>query len=459
MNEKFQQLPLKKALLDNLETLGFATMTPIQAKSLPILLEGQDVIAQAKTGSGKTAAFGLRILDRLNVKKWETQALVLAPTRELAEQITKEIRRLARTMANIKVLNLSGGVAEVHQKRSLEHGVHIVIGTPGRLLSLIDKGALSLRSIGIFVLDEADRMLDMGFNEDIMKIESQLPKKRQTLLFSATYPREIGELSQSIQNSAVTVKVDTDHSSSSIEQCFYEVSADREKNEALLRVLGNHQPERVIVFCRMKSTTDKVASFLVKSGVFAGCIHGDLEQNERTAVLTKFSNRSLSVLVATDVAARGIDIKELESVVNYDLPSDPEVYTHRIGRTGRAGKEGSAYSLICPGEKFRIELFEQKTKQRIKVEKINQLSPGKKYELIPPMSTMFISGGKRDKLRPGDIVGALVGEAKLKPDDVGDISIFNILSYVAIKTSAIKQAVDSLSDGKIKNRKFKVGSA
>ncbi len=459
MSNKFSDLSLNQELLKNLDELGFTAMTPIQEQGLPVVLEGKDVIAQAKTGSGKTAAFGLSILNSLVIDDLNIQSIILCPTRELAEQVAKEIRTLARMVQNVKVLTLCGGVAQIHQERSLSYGAHIIVGTPGRVLRLLKEDILSIKTVKTFVLDEADRMLDMGFNADIMDIAFCLPKQHQTLLFSATYPEGIRELSKSIQQDAVEVRVDVDHEPNSINQIFFEVKKHQDKNGALLKILGRYKPDRLIIFCKTKQITSDLAVFLNKNGISAEGIHGDLQQNERTAVLTKFSNRSLSVLVATDVAARGLDIQELAAVINFDLPSDPEIYVHRIGRTGRAGKNGQAFSLFVARSHFLLTSIEEQLHMKCKIEYVEDISDAEVYDLYPPMKTMYIGGGKKNKLRPGDILGALVGEAKLKPEEVGDISVFNILSYVAVEKSKLADAVEKLKNGKIKNRKFKVGRA
>ncbi|MCO4795166.1 MAG: ATP-dependent RNA helicase DbpA [Bacteriovoracaceae bacterium] len=457
MNNSFDKLPLRKELIENLAELNFNQMTPIQEKSLPVVLEGKDIIAQAKTGSGKTAAFGLKILNSIDFSKFHVQSIVLCPTRELAEQVATEMRMLARMIKNVKILTLCGGVSEFHQENSLDHGAHIIVGTPGRVLSLLKKKKLILDRAHTLVLDEADRMLDMGFHEDIMNIVFYIPKKRQTLLFSATFPEEIQSLGSNIQEEAVEVKIDVTHEVSSISQRFYKLESHKDKNNALLRVLGKYKPERLIVFCKTKRITDDVADFLYDSGIEAESIHGDLEQNDRTTVLTKFSNRSLSVLVATDVAARGLDIQELEAVINYDLPDDPEVYIHRIGRTGRAGKNGLAFSFFLDRDESKLERIEEYSKNQCQKEEINELSNTEEYGLLPPMRTMYIGGGKKNKLRPGDILGALTGDAGLEADDVGKISILPILTFVAIKHEKIEKVVETLRNGKIKNKKFKVG--
>jgi ATP-dependent RNA helicase DbpA len=459
MTNKFEILSLKSELLNNLRELKFHSMTPIQASALPLVLDGSDVIAQAKTGSGKTAAFGLGILNSMDMTSTHSQALVLCPTRELAEQVATEIRSLARMIKNTKVLTLCGGVHENHQIKSLSHGAHIVVGTPGRILRLLKHGALDLRIMDTLVLDEADRMLHMGFHDDIMKISAYLPNQRQTLLFSATFPEGIQKLSKNIQTEASFIKVDSEHLENSIEQKFYEVESHKDKEDVLLNILAIHRPKRSIVFCKTKEITKNLTRFLKKKGIFAEGIHGDLDQNERNLILTKFSNESLSILVATDVAARGLDITDLAAVVNFDLPNDPEVYTHRIGRTGRAGKSGLAFSLLMNKERYKLDPIEEVTNKKYKINNLSELDTENKFDLTPPMKTMYIGGGKKNKLRPGDILGALVGLAKINSEDVGEITISNILSYVAIKAALVDQAIEKLENGKIKNKKFKIGIA
>jgi ATP-independent RNA helicase DbpA len=457
MNDQFGSLSLKQALLDNLVSLGFTKMTPVQASTLPLALERKDIIAQAKTGSGKTAAFALGILNGLDLDVLRPQALILAPTRELAEQVAQEVRRLARGFENVKVLTLCGGVIDHHQEKSISHGAHIIVGTPGRVLKFLKKRILNMDTIRTFVLDEGDRMLDMGFSDDIRSIAIFLPKERHNMLFSATFPEDIKDLSRKIQKDAVEIRIDSDHEKDTIEQQFFKVDGHGGKDDALLQVLGSFKPERLIVFCKTKAITQKVEKLLLKNNIYAACINGDMDQNERTAVLTKFSNQSLSVLVATDVAARGLDIKELAAVINYDLPMDASDYVHRIGRTGRAGKQGLALSFYIEQTEYKIEAIEEQVKQNLKLAPIDSLTGHTAYDLIPPMRTLYIGGGKKNKLRPGDIVGAMVGEAKIDANSVGNISILNIISYVAVRADLAEQVVDSLENGKIKNKKFKVG--
>ncbi len=459
MSQKFEILPLKQELLVNLSALEFALMTPIQAQSLPALLEGRDVTAQAKTGSGKTAAFGLCILNSLELPSNNLHSLILCPTRELAEQVASEIRMLARTYQNTKVLTLCGGASESLQQRSLASGAHIVVGTPGRVLHHLSRKSLILDSLKVFTLDEADRMLDMGFYEDIIKIVDCLPKKRQTLLFSATYPEHIKLLSSEIQNNALEIKTDITHEADNIEQLFFEVQPSEDKNNFLYKLLCMHRPDRAIVFCRTKKDTNDIAKFLSNRHIYAESLNGDLEQSERTEVLEKFSNRSLSILVATDVAARGLDIEDLAAVINFNMPTDAESYVHRIGRTGRAGKKGMVFSFFNAIEQDKLKEIEHLTLKDCIIRDTSKLTYTKKYDLVPPMQTMFISGGKKDKLRPGDIVGALVGEAKIDANHIGNIAIKNSFSYVAIKSESIEQAIQKLSRARIKKKKFKVGFA
>ncbi len=459
MSDKFNTLPLKAELLRNLEDLKFNSMTPIQKESLPLILEGSDIIAKAKTGSGKTAAFALGILNKLILDQKEPQSLILCPTRELADQVAKEVRMLARALSNIKVVTICGGTAEFHQDRSLSYGAHIVVGTPGRVLKLLKKETLNINKVTQFVLDEADRMLDMGFEKELREIERYVPKERQSMLFSATFPYSIADLSKNIQTDAITVKVDTDHAKNIIDETFYELESHKDKNEALLSVLGKLKPQRFIVFCKTKQIADSVVKFLDRNNIIAASIHGDVEQNERTTVLEMFKNNSLSALVATDVAARGLDVKELEAVINYDLPVDTEDYVHRIGRTGRAGLSGVAVSFLVEKEDYKLEKLSEYLERKVQTTSFNALDFTEKYDLLPPMDTMYISGGKKNKLRPGDIVGALIGEAGLESDDIGNILITNIVSYVAIKKEKIAEAIEKLNKGKIKSKKFKVGLA
>ena len=453
MNDsQFSTLPLSKAMLHNLEELGFEAMTPVQAESLPHILKNRDVIAQAKTGSGKTAAFGIGLLTKLDVKKFRVQTLVLCPTRELADQVAKELRRLARAIHNVKILTLCGGVAFGPQYGSLLHGAHIIVGTPGRVLQHLDKKYLSLKDLETLVLDEADRMLDMGFIDDIKRIIAHAPENRQTLLFSATYPAKIMALSSVIQKNALNIQTISGESANKITEYFYQVPHNQ-KISMLIKAIAHHQPQNILVFCNTKLAADDVAADLSGAGVDALAIHGDLEQYQRTDVLVRFANKSCSVLVGTDVAARGLDIKELEMVVNFDIPQDEATYTHRIGRTGRAGQEGLAVTLYTSNQAPVMANYRNEQRRFDELDSLNEVED---FTLAPPNRTIVLEGGKKDKMRPGDILGALTGEAGLEGKDVGNIDIYDRQSYVAIDRKAVDKAYAYLKKGKIKGRSFSV---
>jgi ATP-independent RNA helicase DbpA len=451
----FSQLSLSPPLVQGLEALAYTEMTPIQAASLPPILENKDVIAQAKTGSGKTAAFGLGLLSRLDPSVSRVQALVLCPTRELADQVSKELRRLARFIANIKILTLCGGISLRPQIASLVHEPHIVVGTPGRIQELLDKEHLSLDAVKVLVLDEADRMLDMGFAEAIADVIAQTPADRQTLLFSATYADEIRSISKKVQRDPVQVTVDSLLGSDEIEQMFYEVELPR-KVDALAYLLNQHRPESALVFCNTKRDTQDVADQLAQRGFSVLALNGDLEQRDRDEVLVRFANKSCSVLVATDVAARGLDIKELPAVVSFELPSDPEIHVHRIGRTARAGNKGLALNLCSSREIGRVPAIEAAQGSAAQWGRLNLSLANKTPPLEPPMVTLIIDGGRQDKLRPGDIMGAVTGDAGLPADAVGKIDTFATRTYVAIKRAYAQKALEKLRAGKIKGRSFRV---
>ncbi len=451
----FSSLPLSPEFLANIDSLGYTEMTPIQAQSLPEILGGKDVLAQAKTGSGKTAAFAIGLLHSLDAKTYQTQSLVLCPTRELADQVSKEIRRLARAIPNTKILTLCGGKPFGPQLASLEHNPHIVVGTPGRVLKHLERGSLTLNRLKTLVLDEADRMLDMGFYDDIMSIIDKMPQQRQTLLFSATYPDEIKTISASIQNKPVDIRVETVHDDKKIKQVFYEIQKG-ERTKALISLLEHYRPESTVVFCNRKQQTQELADDLWQKGFHVLALHGDLEQKDRDQVLVQFSNKSSSILVATDVAARGLDIKDLEAVINFELSPDPEIHIHRIGRTGRAGKEGLALSLFMASEAYKVNAIEDSRKNPIKIESISSLKTRENFKLSPPMVTLCINGGRKDKVRPGDILGALTANTSLPGTQIGKIDIFDNIAYVAVERPIAKQALKVLSEGKIKGRMFKV---
>jgi ATP-dependent RNA helicase DbpA len=451
----FSALHLKSPMLKNLASLGYSEMTPIQAHSLPLILAGKDVIAKAKTGSGKTAAFGIGLLTGIELAPPRVQALVLCPTRELADQVGKELRRLARCTENLRVLTLCGGVPFGPQAGSLEHGAHVVVGTPGRLLDHLRRGNLDLSSLQTLVLDEADRMLDMGFQEEISALVAATPEKKQTLLFSATYPQEIEALSASVQRHPVVVSVDEAHDEGAIEQVLFEVDPE-ERGAGLARLLGHYRPESTLVFCNTRKECQEVAGDLVRRGFSALAIHGDLEQRERDQVLALFANKSASILVATDVAARGLDIKDLSAVVNYELSREAEVHTHRIGRTGRAGEQGLAFSLVTERDGRRVQALEASLGSSLTRGDLASLAVAAGGPPAPPMVTLCIDGGRKSKVRPGDILGALTGEGGIAGSEVGKIDVFENHAYVAVLRGSAAQALTCLTGNKIKGRFFKV---
>lgn len=451
----FATLPLSAATLANLDALGYTEMTPIQAQALPVMLKGMDLIAQAKTGSGKTAAFGIALLEPLNPRYFGCQSLVLCPTRELADQVAKELRRLARSADNIKILTLCGGVSIGPQIGSLEHGAHVIVGTPGRIQEHLKKGSLKLDGLNTLVLDEADRMLDMGFYDAIAEIIGQTPSKRQTLLFSATYPSGIKQLSATFMRDPQQVKAEALHDDSQIEQRFYEIDPDDRMN-AVERILASFRPETCVAFCFTKQQCQELVDQLSAKGISAMALNGDLEQRDRDQVLAMFSNRSLSVLVATDVAARGLDIDALDMVINVELARDSEIHIHRVGRTGRAGKKGIAISLVAPSEAHRARAIEERQKAPLNWQPLGNLKAQPGEPLQPPMVTLCIGAGRKDKLRPGDILGALTGDAGIPGTQVGKIAIFDFQAFVAVERDVARQALNRLNAGKIKGRSLKV---
>ena len=451
----FTGLNLPEAALANLAQLGYTAMTPIQAASLPLTLAGRDVIAQASTGSGKTVAFGLPLVQQLDPARWQAQALVLCPTRELADQVTLEIRRLARAVGNIKVVTLCGGVALRGQTLSLEHGTHVVVGTPGRILDHLERGSLSLDAVQTLVLDEADRMLDMGFFEDIAQVAKRCPAQRQTLLFSATYPDGIAQLAAQFMREPQTVKVQAQHSGHKIRQVFYEVK-NNERLHAVSLLLNHFRPESTLAFCNTKQQCRDVVAVLQAQGFSALALYGELEQRERDQVLVQFANRSCSVLVATDVAARGIDIAQLACVINVDVTPDPEVHVHRIGRTGRGDAEGLALTLVSLDEMGSVGRIEQLQGRESTWQPLASLTPATGGPLRPPMATLQILGGRKEKIRAGDVLGALTGEAGFAKEQIGKININEFSTYVAVDRAIAKQAEAKLAAGRIKGRSVKV---
>ncbi|ANR80943.1 ATP-dependent RNA helicase DbpA [Kosakonia sacchari] len=444
---------LPAAQIENLNELGYLTMTPVQAAALPAILAGKDVRVQAKTGSGKTAAFGLGLLQHIDASRFQTQSLILCPTRELADQVANELRRLARYMPNIKILTLCGGQPFGAQRDSLQHAPHIIVATPGRLLDHLQKSTVSLDNLQTLVMDEADRMLDMGFSDAINEVIAFAPASRQTLLFSATWPEAIAAISGRVQRNPETIEIDTVDALPAVEQQFFEVSRNG-KASLLQKLLSEHRPASCVVFCNTKKDCQEVCDALNAVGQDALALHGDLEQRDRDQTLVRFANGSARVLVATDVAARGLDIKSLELVVNYELAWDPEVHVHRIGRTARAGNSGLAISFCAPEEAQRANILAEMLQL-----KLNWLNPPANVKVVPleaEMATLCIDGGKKAKMRAGDVLGALTGEMGLDGADIGKITLHPAHVYVAVRQSVARQAWKQLQNGKIKGKTCRV---
>lgn len=453
-DSSFSTLPLQPSLLNNLAGLGFTSMTPIQAQTLPEILAGKDVIGQGKTGSGKTAAFGLGVLNKLDVRKFRIQSLILCPTRELADQVAKELRRLARGIHNIKILTLCGGMPIGPQIGSLEHGAHIIVGTAGRVEDHLRKGSLCLDAVDTLVLDEADRMLDMGFQDSVDAIVEQTPSKKQVLLFSATFPPDIERISKKLMRNPTRIEIKSETSNANITQFLYRVKNEK-RLESLAALLSETTPETSIVFCNTKKETQDVVDGLRAYGFDALAIHGDLDQKTRYEILVRFSNKSASILVATDVAARGLDIEQLDAVFNYHIAKETAVHVHRIGRTGRAGAKGIAYTFFEDSENYKVDRLQNQFNNEIDViDFVN--AQGSIEPFHAPMATLQIDAGKKQKIRPGDILGALTATGEIQGKNVGSIDIFDHCAYVAVERSQAKQALKTLTDGNIKGKRCRV---
>jgi ATP-dependent RNA helicase DbpA len=455
----FERLPLAPATLANLQRLGYTAMTPIQAASLPLALAGHDLIAQARTGSGKTAAFALALLARLDARRFDVQALVLCPTRELADQVAAELRRLARADDPVKVLTLCGGAPLRPQADSLAHGAHVVVGTPGRIGDHLARGTLRLAALSVLVLDEADRMLEMGFADEIAAVIGHCPARRQTLLFSATYPEGIAKLAAAVLREPKEVRLSQAPAPTQIRQRFVEVR-ESERLHAVSLLLDHFRPVSTLAFCNTKQQCDDLVAVLRAQGFSALALHGDLDQRDRDQVLVRFANRSCSVLVATDLAARGLDIAQLEAVINVDVTPEPATHTHRIGRTGRTGTAGEssgwAFSLASLDEMGRVGQIEHELGFTAEWLALSSLTPASTEPLRPPMRTLQILGGRKDKIRAGDVLGALTKDLGVAAVDVGRIDVNDFSTYVALAAAIAPQVARRLSSAKVKGRGVKV---
>lgn len=455
INHEFTSLALRAALTANLLSLGYKKMTRVQAQSLPLMLAGNDVIAEAETGSGKTAAFGLALLHHLCLERLEVQALVLCPTRELAEQVTQTLRRLARLLPNVKVVNLSGGSPMKPQLDSLRYGAHIIVGTPGRVEKHLEKASLSLTALQTLVIDEADRMLDMGFVDAMKRVISCCPSRRQTLLFSATYPLEIKALATQFMQKPQKITCEL-ISQADIQQIFYEVENQASKFFLLKALLSHYQPTSALIFCNTREQTAKLSAALIAEGFSAMMLNGGMEQIERDRAFIRFVNQSCSLLIATDVAARGLDIKELPMVINFDLAFEHTVHIHRIGRTGRAGSKGLACSLTTPADGYRLSVIEEEMSVPLHWGNVPELMKTPFKKIIPSMVTLCLSAGRKNKIRPTDIVGVLTKEAGLAMETIGKIDITPLYSYVAIHQNQVAKAYHFFQNGQLKGRRVQV---
>jgi len=456
MSAPFSSLKLPLAQLDFLADLGLQTMTEVQAQSLPISLAGKDLLAQAPTGSGKTIAFSLPLLGNLKPRNFAVQALVLCPTRELAGQVATEIRRLARYPGNIKVLTLCGGQPIGPQIGSLEHGAHVIVGTPGRISDHIRKGTLDLSQVSTLVLDEADRMLDMGFQEEILNIVRYTPAERQSMLFSATFPENIGLISRDVLTNPERVQVEAiAEQQPDIEQRVY-LTEPEHQIETLLAVLTEAEPEAGVIFCNTREQCNDLGTALRQYGVSSGVLHGDLDQRERDQMLVRFTNGSLRLLIATDVAARGLDIDSVDLVVNLNLPRERAVFTHRCGRTGRAGRQGLAISIIFEKEQYKLNLIAEEIGFDLTPQKAPNLNTNKLGVLASAMRTLELSAGRKNKIRPGDIVGALTATKEIDGKDIGNISVQDYQSFVALPKTLADRGVEILRSRSLKGKNVRV---
>lgn len=463
----FDALGLDESLLSAVHAAGYETPTPVQTACIPALLGGQDVLGQSKTGSGKTAAFGLPLLQRIDLADRSVQAMILCPTRELASQVARELRGFGSGLNGLTVLELTGGTPARPQREALERGVHVTVGTPGRVADHLQTGSLRARTIRTLVLDEADRMLDMGFGPDVRHIVNQLPSERQTAFFSATFPNAIDEMSRSLlRSNAVRVEIEdggeTDESSVDGIQQLCVSSTPDQRFATLCRLLVDHPHDSAIVFCNFKASVAELTETLRQNGVSADRLDGDLDQFNRDQVLARFRNGSVRTLIATDVAGRGIDIDGLDLVVNYELPSKPDIYVHRIGRTGRAGRTGVAISLVKNHNDPRIEAIEALTGVRVEPVPLERDALNNVQAMLaklagpPAMGTIRISGGRKDKVRRGDILGALTGDdGVLTGKDVGKIEVGDHIAYVAVTEHLARAATARLNKGKIKGKRYR----
>jgi len=466
-SNSFNNLSLSSRALKGVADLGFEEPTAIQTKCIPILIKGIDLIGQSQTGSGKTAAFVLPMLDKIDFSNKIIQGLILCPTRELCLQVVSEIKKLGRSFNGLQVASIIGGVPGRDQAQILENGVHIIVATPGRLSDHINRSQVNLQSIKYVVLDEADKLLEMGFENEVKHIMKSLPKKRQTVFFSATIHETIQNLSHKYQSNPVFIEVENSLTNKvMIKEYLYQIDRANDstnflqnKINTLIRILHQHSKGSTLIFCNQKSTVSEIEESLSKNDVNCAILSGDLEQRERDRVITLYKNGSIRILIATDIAARGLDIEQIGLVINFDLPNQAETYIHRIGRTGRAGKEGLAVSIMNSNEEIKIVMIEKFTGRTMIRDKLgfkNQHGLSSSFQFAK-MQTLHISGGKKDRLRPTDLLGALTAQPDaISASDIGKIDIQDRFSFVAITSELVNRASDKLRNSRIKGSKFKI---
>lgn len=523
---RFEDLELDAKIMRAITDMGFEAASPIQGQAIPLELQGLDIIGQAQTGTGKTAAFGIPLLQKIDPKNKKPQAIILCPTRELAIQVSEEIRRLAKYMHGVKVLPIYGGQEIGRQIRSLKDGVQVIIGTPGRVMDHMRRKTIKMDQVHTVVLDEADEMLNMGFREDIETILSGVPEERQTVLFSATMPKAIMEITKKFQKNAQVVKVTKKELTvPNIEQFYYEVRP-KNKEEVLTRLLDIYTPKLSVIFCNTKKQVDLLVTALLGRGYFAAGLHGDMKQAQRDRVMQGFRSGKTDILVATDVAARGIDVDEVEAVFNYDLPQDDEYYVHRIGRTGRAGRVGRSFSFVSGKEVYKLKEIQRYCKTKIYAQKVPSLDDvantkmeniledidriietedltamvnaieskvnGSDYTAMdiaaaflkmctgmtmgddgsaedmdfgdtgaeePGMVRLFINIGKKQKAKPGDILGALAGETGMPGKLIGTIDMFDKYTFVEVPREYAKDVLHAMQNTKIKGKSIAIEPA
>ena len=460
----FAELGLSKPLLDSLEHLGYKDPTPIQEQAIPELLSGHDVIGQAQTGTGKTAAFGLPLLEYVDPEDPEVQALVLTPTRELCIQVTQALRAYGEKKG-IQIVAVFGGAPIRSQVAQLKQGGHVVVGTVGRVMDLMSRHQLMLDNTRFVVLDEADEMLDLGFLEDVETILSRAPSGRQTALFSATMPPEIKRLAESRMYDPVTIKVKAATLTiDTVEQFFVEVS-DREKPDALARVLKAERPDQAIIFARTKIGVDRLTRRLGDLGVRVKSLHGDMSQGTRDGVMISFKGGRERLLVATDIAARGLDISGVTHIVNYDIPNSPDVYVHRIGRTGRVGRSGRAITLITPKQQRDLDAIRRHANTEIEPwsadgagvattpepkrerpeRETRRPRHTKPREREVPRAKLLVSAGRADGLEPADVIGAIVDGSHLENEEIRNVRLLERFSFVEVPQDRVGEVVESVN--------------